>query len=107
MLISTLSSRLYGKIQTLPLSTPKLFHFDEAWAFFDHSELSANLVGSLFRVAQSYGTAITVASQSYSDVAESRAAKAMMANGSIYILLRHNAQHDDVLVTVRGESSSK
>ncbi len=96
VLISTLSSRLYGKMQTLPLSTPKLFHFDEAWAFFDHSELSAALVGSLFRVARSYGAAITVASQSYSDVAESRAAKAMMANASIYVLLRHNAQHEDV-----------
>lgn len=96
VLISTLSSRLYAKMQTLPLSTPKLFHFDEAWAFFDHSELSAALVGSLFRVARSYGAAITVASQSYADVAESRAAKAMMANASIYVLLRHNAQHDDV-----------
>ncbi|MFC1609854.1 VirB4 family type IV secretion system protein [Myxococcota bacterium] len=96
VLISTLAARIYAKMQTLPLSTPKVFAFDEAWAFFDHSELAAGLVGGLFRVARSYGAACFVLSQSYKDVSESRAATAMMANASIYVLNRHNAEHDKV-----------
>lgn len=99
VLISTLSARIFDKMQSLPLSTPKLFIFDEAWAFFDHSVTAANLVSSLFRIARSYGASCFVASQSYQDVAESRAATAMMANASVYVLLRHNAQHEAVAKT--------
>ncbi|MFH1810563.1 MAG: hypothetical protein ABIJ09_17610 [Pseudomonadota bacterium] len=96
VLISTLSSRIFRKMQELPLSTPKLFGFDEAWAFFDHSQVAANLIGSLFRVARSYGASCFVASQSHKDVSESRAATAMMANASIYVLNRMNADHEAV-----------
>lgn len=96
VLISTLSSRIFSKMQRLPLSTPKLFGFDEAWALFDHSELAAGLIGSLFRVARSYGASCFVVSQSHKDVAESRAATAMMANASIYVLNRHNSEHEQV-----------
>jgi hypothetical protein len=99
VLISTLSARIFDKMQRLPLSTPKVFAFDEAWAFFDHSDTAAGLISALFRVARSYGASCFVASQSYKDVSESRAATAMMANASVYLLLRHNSQHEDVAAT--------
>ncbi|MEL6196026.1 MAG: hypothetical protein AAFQ77_03120 [Myxococcota bacterium] len=94
VLVSTLATRLNNKLRQLPLPTPKLYNFDEAWKFIQHSELTSNLIDSLFRVARSYGAIIAVMSQDYTDVAKSAAASGMMANASVHVFLRANANHE-------------
>lgn len=94
VLVSALNSRIFEKLQTLRLSVPKLFHFDEAWALLGNSELGADMIRRGYRVARSYGGVFSVASQSHRDVSGPTAA-AMMSNASLYFLLRANAEHDD------------
>lgn len=96
VLISALAAKVMEIMSQLPRHVPKLFIFDESWAFFDYSELATRVVETLARVVRSYGAVCLFASQSHRDVVEGRVAKALLATTSVRVLLKHHAEHQAV-----------
>jgi hypothetical protein len=96
VLVATLSQRIWDKLGTLPLDTPKLFGQDEAWLLYGSSKMAADLAGKAARTGRSYGAVCLALTQHHNDVLNTPVGQAVMANSSMLYLMRHVADHENV-----------